>query len=243
MLLRRRCREDEASGEKAKLAIRRPSLPRANPRLAECTNEEGDGQPCACFGPSLPRGLESQSSPRARRRSRQVFGLPGTKLALHLLNAASQARRPSACGVDRSQSPLRGSSGIAPDSRLSLDVGLGTANKHNICVCGARVKRKIGERLGGASLQRPCKAPSYFDIAKGNRRTWSATPPRPRRACTAGPRAAAAGLEIYMAARWRRVNRASDRRCSERRIDRSATDARISASSRRSQSEESQQGG
>ena len=58
----------------------------------------------------------------------------------YLLGAASQAVRLSAVGAVRSQSPLRGSPGFAPDSRLSLDVVLDTADKHKIFPCAARVK-------------------------------------------------------------------------------------------------------
>ena len=92
----------------------------------------------------LPRGSESQTFLLAKERSRQVFGLPGTRLSPHLVGAASQAARLSACGAVRSQLPLRGSSGFAPDSRLSLDVVLGTADGHNIFLWDVRVNRSRG---------------------------------------------------------------------------------------------------
>src|ERR1700674_94040 len=94
-----------------------------------------------------------------RCRSRQVFGLPGAPMLIG--SYCMPLPKPpfqgfSANGIVRSQLPLRGSSGIAPDSLLGLALVPGTAIDHKILCFYDGVNDIAADLMACYYIQYPC---------------------------------------------------------------------------------------
>jgi hypothetical protein len=81
-----------------------------------------------------------QSADRGRSSDLRACGLDVGRFLLHAASRpADSCRRTSANGIVRSHLPLRGSSGLTPDSLLGLAHVVGTAIRHKIWCFNRRV--------------------------------------------------------------------------------------------------------
>ena len=113
---------------------------------------------------SFPRRSASQT-PRLRTTIAGRYSDSRARgLRLTYFDAASQIFRSSACGIVRSRSPLRGSPGFTPGSRLSstqLDVVSGAVDGHKIFLCPHGVN-EISECRRGCRLWPKLVIPACF---------------------------------------------------------------------------------